>query len=186
MTPAIALIRGINVGGKHALPMATLRTLCEQLGWRDVATYIQSGNVVFRAPARSLAPAAKRLEAAIEQAVGFRPGVVVRTLADLRRTIAANPFPAETSADPARVLVMFLAATPTAAAKKAFNALTPNPERIALARDAVFIHFPNGIAGSKFQSAHVEKALKTPGTCRNWNSVLKVLAMAEALEAAGG
>lgn len=183
MPTAIALVRGINVGGKHALPMPALRALCEGLGWQDVATLIQSGNIVFRAPQRALAPAAANLESAIDKSHGFRPGVVVRSLAELRAALAASPFASIRALNPSHLLVMFLAAEPDAAARRALAALTPDPERLALVGREIHLAYPNGIGASKFPFTLVEKTVKVPGTCRNWNTLTKLLAMAEALEA---
>ena len=187
MTTAIALIRGVNVGGKHSLPMTTLRKLCEKLGWKGVATHIQSGNVVFQAPARAIggggSKAASALEDAIEMAQGFRPSVVVRTLDDLRDTIASNPFKKESLSSQSHMLVMFLAHEPSPPARKTLLALKPDPERFTLVGRDLFLWYPNGIGQSKFPFTTVEKAIATRGTCRNWNTVTKVLSMAETLEA---
>lgn len=181
MPVAIAFIRGINVGGNHALPMATLRSLCEDLGWNDVGTHIQSGNVVFRCPARALVGAATKLESAIEKARGFRPSVVLRTLADLREIVLANPFAGR---EPSKLLVLFLSDRPDASAPAALRALKPDPEEIVLRGRDVFLHYPNGIGTSKLQFTAIEKVVKASGTTRNWNTVSRMLAMAEALDAA--
>lgn len=166
--------------------MATLRELCEKLGWTGVATHIQSGNVAFQAPAKAIgsggAKAASALEDAIEEAKGFRPNVVVRTLDELHDTIASNPFKKESAADPSHLLVMFLADVPKPAARKALLALNPDPERLALVGRDLFMWYPKGIGQSKFPFTTVEKAVATSGTCRNWNTVTKVIAMAEELK----
>lgn len=166
--------------------MATLRTLCESLGWTDVATHIQSGNVVFAASAATLGPsntkAAKALEDAIEAHSRFRPAVVVRTAADLRECVAANPFGKEAARDPKHLLVMFLAKASTPAARRAVLALDPNPERLAVTPREVFLWYPRGVGQSKFRFSRVEKAIGVPGTTRNWSTVLKVAAMADGLE----
>lgn len=189
MTTAIALIRGINVGGKHSIPMATLRELCEKLGWKGVATHIQSGNLVFQAPAKAIgsggAKAASALEDAIEEAKGFRPSVVVRTLGEVHATIASNPFKKEAAADPSHLLVMFLASDPTPAARKAVIALKPDPERLSLIDRDLFLWYPKGIGQTRFPFTTVEKAVATPGTCRNWNTITKVIEIAEKLDSKG-
>jgi uncharacterized protein (DUF1697 family) len=177
---AFAFIRGINVGGNRKLPMATLRTLCEKLGWTDVATLIQSGNVVFRCDATALKRASADLETAIEKAAGFRPVVVVRTLDELRAASRANPL--GSGLDPAKLLVLFLSDEPDAGASKALAAIKADPERIALVQRDVFLHYPNGIGTSKLAFTMIEKAVRAPGTTRNWNTITKVLAMGEALE----
>lgn len=174
MSVGVAFIRGINVGGKNPLPMATLRAICEGAGLGDVETYIQSGNVVFTAPGRAIGRAARGIEEGIEREKGFRPSVVVRTLPELRAVVGAAPF----EADPAKLVVMFLGGTPGAGARRAIEGIGADPERLELIGREVFIHFPNGIGRSKLQIARVEKAAGLPGTCRNWNTVLKMVEMA--------
>lgn len=170
----VAFIRGINVGGKNPLPMATLRAICEGAGLREVRTYIQSGNVVFSAPGRAMGRAAKAIEEGIEREAGFRPSVVVRTLPELRAVVEVVPFEAE----PAKLVAMFLAGTPGAGARRAVEEMAADPERLELIGREVFIHFPNGIGRAKLQIAKVEKAVGLPGTCRNWNTVLKMVELA--------
>ena len=186
MPIGIALIRGINVGGKNILPMADLRAMCERLGLREARTYIQSGNVVFSAGTRELARAAAALEGAIEKKCGFRARVVVRTLHEVRGVIAGNPFAGGRGGadvpDGAKLLVMFLADEPTAAAKKAVAAIKSDPERVRLVGREAYLDFPNGAGKSKLPMAVVEKALGVAGTCRNWNTVGKLVEMGKALE----
>src|SRR5262245_5088414 len=93
MNTCIALLRGINVGGYHKLPMKDLKALIEKIGCTDVRTYIQSGNVVFRSSASDVAPLCQRLTAAISKSHGFEPRVLVLTRAELERAAAGNPFP---------------------------------------------------------------------------------------------
>src|SRR5687768_12141100 len=104
MASFIALLRGINVGGRSKVPMAALRDLCAGLGWRDVRTYINSGNVVFEASAQGPALESS-LEDALEGAFGFAPAVIVRSAARVKALAAANPFPEASEAEPNRVLV---------------------------------------------------------------------------------
>ena len=105
----------------------------------------------------------------------------MRTLTELRGVVAANPF-AGGQYDPSKVLVMFLGAKPGAEAAKAMAALRPDPERRVLIGTEVYLWYPNGVGASKFQFTAVERALKVTGTCRNWNTVVKVIAMAESAE----
>ena len=186
MPIGIALIRGINVGGKNLLPMETLRELAAEIGLRDARTYIQSGNMLFRAGVKDMARAAAKLEAAIESRLKFRPSVVVRSIEDLRAAIAANPLAKRRGIDGNRMLVMFLAGQPDAAARRNVAALKQDPEEIWLIGREAYLHLPNGIAASNLSMATVEKAIRVPGTCRNWNTVGKLLAMAEELEGEGG
>ena len=185
MPIGIALIRGINVGGKNPLPMADLRGMCEQLGLRDAQTYIQSGNVVFKADKRGLARAAAELEAAIERKHGFRPSVVVRGLNQLQAVRRANPFAAVARDEPGKLLVMFLAEAPDASAAKKLAALDGYPEKLVARGADAYIHFPNGAGKAKLTMAMIERALGVPGTCRNWNTVETLVEMGEATDGAG-
>lgn len=171
----VAFIRGINVGGKNPLPMASLRGICEGLGLRNVTTYIQSGNVVFSCPARAIASAARGIAGGIEESHGFRPGVVVRTLDQTRAALAACPF----EGDPARVLVMFLEGEAARGATGAVAALCTGSERVVVGRREAYLHFPDGVGASTLSMAKVEKALGTPGTSRNVRTVAKVIEMME-------
>lgn len=184
MTVAIALIRGINVGGKHRLPMSTLRSLCEKLGWKDVATLLQSGNVVFRCAERALVGVARKLEEAVEVECGFRAGVVVRSHDEVRAMVAANPFASKRGLEPNKLLVMFLAAAPDTGASKALAALKAHPEELVLKGREHFMYYPDGVGQSKLPFTAVERALKVSGTTRNWNTVTKLLTMAGDLESA--
>lgn len=183
MGVGVAFIRGINVGGKHVLPMESLRGLCAGVGLADARTYIASGNVVFRAGKREMSRAETALADAVEAERGFRPSVAVRTLADLRRVASAQPFGGRGGLEPAKLLVMFLIGEAAPGAAEAIAALKTNPERIELAGREAYLYFPIGIGKSKLQLSAVERALKASGTTRNWNTVTKMLAMAEELGA---
>lgn len=183
MPIGVALIRGINVGGNQMLPMELLRALCAEVGLRDARTYIQSGNVVFRAGKREMSRAAAGLADAIEGRRKFRPGVAVRTIDDLRAVVAANPFAGRRGVDGSRLLVMFLDGEPDAAAKRAAAALKAGRDEIRVGGREAYLHYPDGVAGSKLTMAMVEKALRVPGTCRNWNTVTKLLSMGEEFDA---
>jgi len=182
MSVAISLLRGINVGGHRTIRMEALRSIHESLGLVDVQTYVQSGNVVFRTKLRNLAPLARCVEDAIERSHGFRPGVVMRTAAELRDAVARNPFAGRTGIDPRRLLVMFLANAPAKEARAKLLALPSGPEEFRLHEREIYVYFPNGMARPKLSPAIIEKTLTTPGTGRNWNTVTKLLEMAAELE----
>ena len=184
MPVVICLLRGVNVGGHNKVKMEALRALYESLQLRDVQTYIQSGNIVFRTKERDLAKLAVRLEDAFEKAFQFRSAVVLRTCAELRETIARNPFAARIGLDPSRILVDFCAGDPGAEARDRVLAIQSEEELRMHGRE-LYIYFPEGMARTKLWPAVIDRTLKTPATGRNWNTVLKLLEMAEALEAAG-
>lgn len=182
MTVIISMLRGVNVGGHNKIKMEALRSLYESLGLRDPQTYIQSGNVVFRTKERDLARLAKRIESAIERRFGFRPELILRTSSDLRDVIARSPFATRRGIDPSKLLVNFLAMDPGPEARDEFLRARVNPEEVHFQGRELYIYFPNGMAGSKLLPALARK-LKQAGTGRNWNTVMKLLEIAERLEA---
>jgi uncharacterized protein (DUF1697 family) len=182
MPVMIAMLRGVNVGGHNKIRMEALRALCTKLKLRDACTYVQSGNVIFRTDERDLASLAKRLQNAIERDFGFRPDIVLRTSAELRDVIARNPFAKRRNIEPSRLLVTFLASDPGPEARDKAAKIKTEPEELRIDRREVYIYFPNGMARPKMSWPTIERTLRTSGTGRNWNSVTKMLAIAEKLE----
>lgn len=183
MSVMISLLRGVNLGGHHKIKMDALRALYKSLGLRDPQTFIQSGNVIFKTDARDLHRLARRIEDAIEQSHGFRPDVVIRTTSELRQVIRRNPFGTRQGIDPAKLLVVFLADDPGGEAREKVSQMKTHPEELHIEGREVFIHYPDGMGRTKLPWTMIERALATPGTGRNWNSVTKLLALAESLEA---
>jgi uncharacterized protein (DUF1697 family) len=179
------MLRGVNVGGHNPIKMEALRALYESIGLLEAQTYVQSGNVVFRTNESSLVPLARRIEDGIERGFGFRPGVVLRTPSELRDAIAKNPFATRQGIDPSKLLVTFLCAAPDAEARGNALAIKTFPEELRMDGREVYIYFPNGMARPKMSWPRIEKALKTFGTGRNWNTVAKLLEIAEGMEASG-
>jgi uncharacterized protein (DUF1697 family) len=163
----VALLRGVNVGGRARLPMAELRSLFESLGHTGVTTYIQSGNVLFSA--RGRVPAAS-LEAAIAAAFGIETKVVLRTPAELARVLERNPFPA---ADTALLLVGFLARRPAAAAVAKLERERYLPEEFALAGSDLYVHLPQGLGNARLLP-YLDRRLGVAMTVRNWRTVAKL------------
>jgi uncharacterized protein (DUF1697 family) len=188
----IALLRGINVGGRNVLPMAELRAQLEGLGLHEVRSYIQSGNVVFRADddvdreagegagspeernAR-LALLSERITAAVEDSHGFAPRVLLLWATDFLRAAAANPFP-EGESEPKTLHLYFLADEARAPDLASLESLRADSERFALVDDVFYLHAPEGIGRSKL-AARVERALGVPATARNWRTVGKLVEM---------
>jgi uncharacterized protein (DUF1697 family) len=183
MAVIVSILRGVNVGGHNKIKMEALRAHCESLGLRDPQTYVQSGNVVFRTKERNLAALAMRMENTIEQSFGFRTPVILRTTSELRDVIARNPFGKRRGIDPSKLLVTFLASEPSAEAREQVLKIKTEPEELHIDGREVYMYFPNGLARPKLSWVTVEKKLKTSGTGRNWNTVTKLLEMAERLEA---
>ncbi|HVJ87816.1 MAG TPA: DUF1697 domain-containing protein [Caulifigura sp.] len=173
---AIALLRGINVGGKAIVPMRTLVDCLEELGYDDVRTYIQSGNAVFRSPKKLTAKSAEAITAAVQTACGVDPHVQLLTLAELESVIEGNPF-RDGVDDPSRLHVFFLASEPKSPKLEAVETLKAPTERCRLTPRAFYLHAPEGIGRSKLAAA-LERLLGVPTTARNWRTVEKIREMA--------
>src|SRR5271163_258474 len=182
MSVIISMLRGVNVGGHNKIKMDQLRAVYESLGFRDAQTYIQSGNVVSRADKRDPGTACTRIEKGIERHFGFRPSVIVRTASELREVIVRNPFAKRSGMDASRLLVAFLAGSPAADALDKVLKIKCEPQELRVSGRELFIYFPNGLARPTLPMATVERTLKIAFTGRNWNTVRKLLEMAEALE----
>jgi uncharacterized protein (DUF1697 family) len=173
----LALLRAVNVGGRK-LPMAELRRLCRALGWEDMETYIQSGNLVFRVsgPAKPLEEA---LEAAIRKAVGFDVPVIVRGAAQWRALAAANPLSEAAEREPKAVQLLVSKRPQPADAAERLMERAQGGEIVRAAGGALWMHYPAGVAGSKLTPALIDKACGSPTTGRNWRTVLKLQEMLE-------
>lgn len=173
MARFVALLRGVNVGGRNHLPMAELRALFTSLGHEDVATYVQSGNVVFTAGG---AVDPKAIESAIADRFAIDTTVILRSAADLERVLKANPFQA---ADPAHLHVGFMARPPAPAAVGRLDVSAFRPEQFALVGWELYLHLPNGMGRAKLPT-FLDRRLKVPTTVRNWNTVNKLMELARA------
>ncbi|AVA20798.1 MULTISPECIES: DUF1697 domain-containing protein [unclassified Rhizobium] len=167
----VALLRAVNVGGTGALPMADLKALCEETGFTDVKTYIQSGNVLFRSD-KAEATVQKDLEKALALKMGKSPGVLLRSRRELEAAAEGSPFP---HAKPNYLLVNFL---PEPAPDDALDKLVaPDGEEVHIAGREIYVHYPDGSGRSKLKLP----ALKA-GTSRNLNTVRKLAEMAREME----
>jgi len=185
MPVIVSLLRAVNLGPYNKLNMAELRALYASLGFRNPQTYLQSGNVVFSTTSKSLDRIKNQIEDAIETQFGFRCDVILRTTADLRSAVKANPFAGRQDIHPGRLLVSFLARPAGANAMDALEALRLTkkfPEEFHLRGQQLYIHYCNGAGRSKLTGAVLDKALQTPGTARNWNTVTNLLRIAEEME----
>lgn len=178
MARLIALLRAVNVGGRK-LPMAELRALCGELGWEEVETYIQSGNLVFSASGK---PAAleSRLEAAIAERFGLAVPVLIRTAAQWAACAQANPFPKAGRDEPNRLQMLVSKSPPRSDAAEKLTERAQAGEAVRSAGGVLWFHYPNGAGTSKLTPALIDKACGSPSTARNWRTVLKLKEMAEA------
>lgn len=174
MTTLIALLRGINVGGRHAVSMADLRMVFAAAGGRDVSTYIQSGNVVFAHSTGSLERLAVELEERIGAAAGFAVPVILRSAEDLAAVVRDNPF---AGSEPTKLLVAFLAEAPAAGALDLVDRTLFAPEELVLTGREVYLHLPEGAGRAKLPQA-LDALIGTRSTTRNWRTVTKLLELA--------
>lgn len=180
MTVMVALLRGINVGGRASLAMADLRAVATELGYGDVATYIQSGNLVLSTsdPADRVAV---DLAAAIAAATSVAPALMVRTRSQLAKVVRGNPFlTGSHGADEAHQHVVFTDG-PAKVALTGVDLAAFAPEEAVARGTELYLHLPGGVGRSKLAVA-VGKQKGSVGTMRNWRTVTTLLAMAEAAE----
>jgi uncharacterized protein (DUF1697 family) len=176
MTIHVALFRGINVGGKHILPMQDLRDLLAELGCEDVRTYIQSGNAVFSTSDDRISLSAK-ITSTIEERFGFAPQVLLLTVERLAAIASENPYP-EAEATPKFLHVWFLTEKAGNPDIDAMNSIKAENERFTLTDDALYLHAPDGI-GRSCLAAKIDRHLGVSTTARNWRTVMKLLDMAK-------
>jgi uncharacterized protein (DUF1697 family) len=171
---SLALLRGINLGGKNVLPMKDLQRIFLDAGCSDVQTYIQSGNVIFRAPLRVLQNLPSSVTSLIAERFGYQIPVVLRTAEQLADAIAGNPF-VKPGADLKPLHVMFLADQPTAQAAAKLDPDRSPPDTFVVRNREVYLHLPNGVGKSKLLNSYFDSKLATVSTCRNWATILKLL-----------
>ena len=179
MTARIALLRGVNVGGRAAVAMPALRALLDGLGYGGARTLLQSGNVVFDGGGAKDAALERVLEAEIDKRFGVRADVLVRDAPAWRRVVAANPYPHEAQRDPSHLLVYALRDAPTRKHVEALRAAIDGPEMVETVGKQAYVVYPAGIGRSRVTGALVERKLETRGTGRNWNTVLNLLALVD-------
>ncbi|HXQ10696.1 MAG TPA: DUF1697 domain-containing protein [Caulobacteraceae bacterium] len=177
MSVVIALLRAVNVGGR-SLRMVELVSLARDLGFAQPRTFAQSGNLVFETKDAPDADLERRLEAEAEVRFGFAIDFVVRSAAEWRALIANNPFLDTARDDPSHLLVMPLRAAPPTDALDALRTAIKGREEVALTGRDAYLVYPNGIGRSKLTIQVIERHLRTRGTARNWNTALKLAAMA--------
>ena len=172
----VALLRGINVGGHHKLPMADLRALAEALGWQRVGSYIQSGNLVFEATGTEAA-LERKLEAALLEHASLSIPVIVRAEERYRHLVGANPFVEAGAREPNRVMLALSKAKPKRGALVLIEERASPGERVALVGDGLWIHYANGAGNTKLSPALLDRAVGSTLTARNLRTCLKLTEM---------
>ena len=180
MAKYISILRGINVSGKKKIKMAELREHYGSLGFKDVASYIQSGNLFFSSGINDIPELIKMIESMILEKYQFEVPVIIRTVENLAEVIDANPH-AHVPEEKFNVyIVTFLADEPTAEACAQIPAIGPADEETVIIGKEVYTYYPNGSGRSKMTTNYFEKKLGVTATARNWKSVHKLLELAQA------
>jgi uncharacterized protein (DUF1697 family) len=172
----VALLRAINVGGTAKLPMADLRTLCTALGWQEVRTYIQSGNIVFQAEGAST-DLETRLEEAVEEKFGFARPVIIRSMVQWQTYAAGSPFRQVQEDEPNRLMLCLAKGVMLPDAADRLRERATAGEQISQKGDALWIHYPDGAGNSKLTPALFDRAAGSPVTARNWRTVTRLQGM---------
>ena len=175
----IALLRGINVGGHNRLPMSGLSQILKSAGCEQVKTYIQSGNVVFKADIESASQFAEQIGQAIEQEHGCCPATHLITVDELAEAIASNPYPQATT-EPKTLHLSFLERSPAEELVSAAKQLLSESESFKVIGSLLYLHAPEGIGRSKFAGG-IDGALQMQTTGRNWRTVVKLEELATSI-----
>ncbi len=181
MPAYIAMLRGINVSGHKTIKMEDLRSLCSDLGFRNVETYVQSGNIVFQTSIENSAALTKCIGEAILHSFGFDAPVIVRTSKEMRNVIANNPFLKEKDIDSSKLHVTFLSETAQKSSLKKLETLSTGPDRFYAALQEIYLYCPGGYGKTKLSNSAIEKALSVRATTRNWKTTNTLFEMVSTL-----
>ncbi len=172
--PYIAILRGINVSGKNVIRMDHLRSLFVSLGFRNVSTYIQSGNVLFLAASADEQQLTETIYQAIRNEFGFDVPVIIRNQPELMTIINGNPFLAEKNIPHDKLHVTFLSGIPAEEALKSLVAPASGDDQYIVHGREIYLYCPGGYGNTKLSNTFFEKKLKVTATTRNWNTVNKL------------
>jgi uncharacterized protein (DUF1697 family) len=179
MQTFVALLRGINVGGKAKVSMPKLRSHLASIGLEDVTTYVQSGNVIFSTSNSDRQAVADAIEERIRSAFDVSPSVLLRTPGELARVATANPF-LDRETNFLKLHVVFLSDTPAAAAVAKLDPERSPPDEFSVRGREIYLHLPNGSARSKLTIDYFEKKLGVRATARNWKTLTKLVELTRA------
>jgi uncharacterized protein (DUF1697 family) len=178
MPSYVAMLRGINVSGSKIIKMEALRAMFEALGFSNVRSYVQSGNVVFAAKERTAAPLGAKIAARIKRDFGFDVPTLVLDAEALARVVADNPFAGKKGTDPTKLHVTFLAAAPAAPGLAKMRAVSSGRDEFQCLGTSVYLVCPDGYGNTKLNNNAFERALGVGATTRNWKTVTTLAQMA--------
>lgn len=177
MTTNVALLRGINLGGRNKVGMDSLRQLFLALGHVDVKSYLQSGNVIFRSPVKESSRLARDIEERLARDLGLTVTVLLRTGDDFEQIVANNPFLGR-KIDPGKLHVTFLADKPDHERAPRLETPAGDSDEFSLAGREVYLHCPDGYGRTKLNNAYIERRLGVAATTRNWKTVTSLCDLA--------
>lgn len=176
----ISFLRGVNMAGHFPLKMTDLSDMYKDLGFKDTETYIQSGNVIFTCPANlQRAEITEKIEAAVLNKFGYAVPVMIRTVDDIKKIIAENPFISESKFDPSKMVAILLYEKPTEAQIQKMVNINYPPDKFAISGNEIFVYCPDGFGKSKLYTNFFEKKMGVTGTARNWKTITTILSLAE-------
>lgn len=179
----ISLLRGINVGGKNRVSMTALKALLEDINFKNVSTYIQSGNVIFSTAENDTLVISKKIESGIEKKLGIRVPVITRTTVELKKAIAQNPFSKLKDRGLESIYITYLERPCKVAEVIVVKGCSYPPDEFIIMGQEIYIYCPNGYGNTKLNNNFFENKLKIKATTRNWKTSTTLLNMAT--EAAG-
>jgi uncharacterized protein (DUF1697 family) len=177
MARYVALLRGVNVGGRNLVGMGELKALFGEVGLGEVRSLLASGNLVFECGKRSCGKLELMLEAETKKRFGVGVDYVIRTGEEWGPIVERNPFPKEAERDPGHLVVMFFKTAPKAMDVELLTAGIKGREVVRADGRELYVVYPNGIGTSKLSNTVIEKKLGLWGTARNWNTVMKLAGM---------
>jgi uncharacterized protein (DUF1697 family) len=175
------MLRGINVGGHKAIKMEGLRTLCDELGFRNVETYAQSGNIIFQSSVENPTILSKRIGNRILQSFGFEVPIIVRDSKQMRNVTEDNPFLKEKNVDSSKLHVTFLSEATQKDSLKELGKLSIGPDRFFSFPQEIYLYCPGGYGRTKLSNNAIEKMLSVTATTRNWNTTNTLFEMVSKL-----
>jgi uncharacterized protein (DUF1697 family) len=178
MSTIISILRGINVSGKNKIPMVELKAMYEDLKYKNVITYIQSGNVMFSANESDSKTLSKKIEQGILKKFGFNVPVITRTIDQVQATIKKNPFLKDKNIELEKLHVTFLEDNPAADNLKKALEYNYEPDKFTIVGKEVYLHCPNGYGNTKLTNTFFENKLKVRATTRNWRTTNELLRIA--------
>jgi uncharacterized protein (DUF1697 family) len=176
MATFLSILRGINVSGQKKINMADLKSLYENLGFKNIKTYIQSGNVIFENNTGK--DLSKKIEKQIEEKYGFQVPILIRTVNEMEEAVNKNPFLEEKNIEPDKLHVTYLSDIPSNENLEKMKTVDYRPDRFYVSGKEIYLYCPGGYGNTKLTNTFFEKKLKQTATTRNWkttNALLKMM-----------